>query len=190
MRKHLWIVLLLIAFLLICVSLAIWPAAGTEEEAVRDTEAAARAVVESIAMDRAEEARRLEELMEEKERREAVSTSSTASGPPSPQGEGSDGFAWIDGPWLKFHGTVWYDGWKWTWYSQRVLPGGGLDIPGRHVDADGFVCDADGYICLASTNAEDKRTGAVYMTPFGRYGKVYDFCDGVDNPTLDVYVVW
>lgn len=91
---------------------------------------------------------------------------------------------------FKWMGTCHYNGWKWTYYSQRVLPGGGLSIPGRHVDSDGFVCDENGYIVLASTVAQDKKDGAVYWTPFGRWGKVYDFCDGVSEPTLDVYCDW
>ena len=91
---------------------------------------------------------------------------------------------------MKWLGTVNYDGWKWTYYSQRVLPGGGLSIPGRHVDSDGFVCDENEYICLASTVVEDKANGAMYWTPFGRWGKVYDYCGGVSVATLDVYVDW
>ena len=91
---------------------------------------------------------------------------------------------------FKWMGTCHYNGWKWTYYSQRVLPGGGLSIPGRHVDSDGFVCDENGYIVLASTVAQDKKDVAVYWTPFGRWGKVYDFCDGVSEATLDVYCDW
>ena len=79
-------------------------------------------------------------------------------------------------------GAIYYDGWKWTWYSQRVLPGGGLNIPGRHVDANGYVCDAEGYICLASGSLAK---GTVVNTPFGKAGKVYD--SGCAADTLDVY---
>lgn len=83
---------------------------------------------------------------------------------------------------LKTMGVIHWGGWKWTWYSQRVLPGGGLNIPGRHVDANGYVCDAEGYIVLAS-GALAK--GTVVNTPFGKAGKVYD-C-GCAADTLDVY---
>lgn len=31
-------------------------------------------------------------------------------------------------------GVIHWGNWTWTWYSQRVLPGGGLHIPGRHVN--------------------------------------------------------
>lgn len=84
---------------------------------------------------------------------------------------------------FKKMGIIGYNGWRWTWYSQRVLPGGGLRIPGRHVDSRGFVCDRNGYICLASNSMGYK---SVVDTPFGKKGKVYDSgCDG-----MDVYVGW
>ena len=74
--------------------------------------------------------------------------------------------------------------WNYTWYSQRVLPGGGLDIPGRHVTEDGFVRDADGNICVAS---DDLAQGAEVETPYGK-GKVYDTGSGSGN--LDLYTDW
>lgn len=83
---------------------------------------------------------------------------------------------------FKHLGVIRWGGWKWTWYSQRVLPGGGLDIPGRHVDSNGYVCDAEGYICLASSKLSK---GTVVNTPFGKAGKVYD--SGCAADTLDVY---
>ena len=85
---------------------------------------------------------------------------------------------------FKRMGIIEYNGWRWTWYSQRVLPGGGLRIPGRHVDArTGFICDKNGYICLASNNIP---YGSTVDTPFGRKGKIYDSgCNGVDT-----YVDW
>lgn len=84
---------------------------------------------------------------------------------------------------LRFHGVLYAGGWRWTWYSQNVLPGGGLAIPGRHVDESGFVCDANGRICLASS---DLPWGSIVATPFGKEGCVYD-C-GCASGTLDVYV--
>lgn len=77
-----------------------------------------------------------------------------------------------------------YTGLKETWYSQRVLPGGGLNIPGRHVNEEGFVCDADGYICVASS---DYAKGTVLETSRG-IGKVYD-C-GCASGTVDLYTDW
>lgn len=79
---------------------------------------------------------------------------------------------------FKRMGVISYNGWRWTWYSQRVLPGSGLRIPGRHVDERGFVCDSDNYICLASNSIG---YGGIIDTPFGKKGKVYDSgCDWVD----------
>jgi len=70
-----------------------------------------------------------------------------------------------------------------TWYSQRVLPGGGLNIPGRHVDADGFVRDESGNLCIAS---RDLDKGTEVDTPFGK-AVVYDYCP---NGNLDIYTDW
>ena len=88
---------------------------------------------------------------------------------------------------LRYHGVLRWGGSKWTWYSEKVLPGGGLDIPGRHLDDDGFVCDEEGYICLAADGNYIVK-GTVIDTPFGRPGKIYD-C-GCDYGTVDVYVGW
>ena len=80
-------------------------------------------------------------------------------------------------------GVVYWNGWKWTWYSQRVLHGEGLRIPGRHVDDNGYVCDGNNYICLASSTLP---YGTVINTPFGKQGKIYD--TGCATDTIDVYV--
>lgn len=82
-------------------------------------------------------------------------------------------------------GVIDWNSWRWTWYSEKVLPGGGLNIPGRHVDDNGFIRDGDGYICLASSTLSK---GCVVTTPFGGEGKIYD--SGCDAGTLDVYVSW
>ena len=86
---------------------------------------------------------------------------------------------------FKSMGVINWGGYRWTYYSQRVLPGGGLRIPGRHVGPYGFVCDEDGYICLASTSVS---YGTVVDTPFGMKGKVYD-C-GCAAGTMDCYCDW
>ena len=80
-------------------------------------------------------------------------------------------------------GVIYADGVKWTWYSERVLPGRGLNIPGRHSDGN-YVRDGDGYIVLASC---DYPKGTVLNTPFGR-GKVYDYCP--TSGVIDVYTSW
>ena len=84
-------------------------------------------------------------------------------------------------------GGVYYNsntGLKETWYSQRVLPGGGLKIPGRHVNSEGFVCDQDEYICVASSTYPK---GTIIETSRGM-GKVYD--SGCKQGILDIYVNW
>ena len=80
-----------------------------------------------------------------------------------------------------FRGVIYWSGYKFTYYSEKVLPGGGLRIPGRHVNADGYVADEDGYIVLAG----DAAMGTVFETPFGYKGKIYD--RGTVGNHLDVY---
>lgn len=78
-------------------------------------------------------------------------------------------------------GVVYYNGYKFTYYSEKVLPGPDLKIPGRHSDGN-FVRDGDDYICVASC---DLPKGTVVDTPFGE-GKVYDVCG--QSGTIDIYV--
>ena len=73
---------------------------------------------------------------------------------------------------------------KETYYSQRVLPGGGLNIPGRHVAADGTIRYADGYIVIAS---DVLPKGSITQTSLGT-GKVYD--TGVGHAGVDIYTNW
>lgn len=80
-------------------------------------------------------------------------------------------------------GVIYYNGYKFTYYSEKVLPGKGLRIPGRHSDGN-FVRDEDNYICVASS---DLPKGAVVNTPFGE-GKVYD--TGCPSGVIDIYVSW
>lgn len=81
-------------------------------------------------------------------------------------------------------GRIWYNGHTETYYSQKVLPGGGLAIPGRHIASDGTIRDADGYIVLAS---DDYPRGTVVETSLG-VGKVYDTGSGSGN--IDLYTDW
>lgn len=81
-------------------------------------------------------------------------------------------------------GVVYYNGHRETYYSQKVLPGGGLSIPGRHVAEDGTIRDSDGYICVASS---DLAWGTVVETSLGT-AKVYD-C-GCASGTIDIYTDW
>ena len=116
---------------------------------------------------------------EEPQKEEAPEEDPKAEEKDAPEGNG-DYYSSSD---LQFMGEIYSGGYRWTWYSQNVLPGGGLDIPGRHVDENGYVCDANDRICLAST---DYGYGTVVSTPFGKEGCVYD--SGCDSGTLDVYV--
>lgn len=98
----------------------------------------------------------------------------------------------LDGSWHEGSEFVSYgkygdgSGYSYTYYSEKVLPGGGLDIPGRHVGDEGYVCDGDGNICIAS---DDLPYGTVVDVPFGSgTAVVYDSGSGHGN--LDVYVSW
>lgn len=74
---------------------------------------------------------------------------------------------------LKFYGGGSDGTYNYTWYSQNVMPGGGLEMlnsNGRHVDERDFVCDGDGYIAVAMDGVE---YGTVIETPWGE-AKVYD----------------
>lgn len=85
---------------------------------------------------------------------------------------------------MKFRGVVHYAGYRYTYYSQSVLPGHGLRIPGRHVQS-GCVVDGDGYICVASSTHSK---GTIVPTPLVEFplGKVYD-C-GCARGTIDLYI--
>lgn len=92
---------------------------------------------------------------------------------PEPKGvvsyDTGDGITAQEFQWL---GVVSDDQHTYTWYSENVLPGGGLadlNANGRHSDG-GFVKDGDGYIAVASCDYEK---GTVIDTPFGQ-AKVYD----------------
>lgn len=79
-------------------------------------------------------------------------------------------------------GRVRYGDYTYTWYSQRVLPGGGLNIPGRHLNEYGLVVDENEYVVIAS---DDLPHGVVVDTPVGIQGIVYD--EGSGNGNLDIY---
>ena len=83
-------------------------------------------------------------------------------------------------------GVVYFNGHKETYYSQNVLPGGGLRIPGRHVAEDGTVRDEEGYICVA-TDWNYLPYGATVLTSLGP-ARVYD--TGCDYGVVDIYVNW
>lgn len=88
---------------------------------------------------------------------------------------------------FRHSGVISRGGYDWTYYSELILPGDGLNIPGRHTTEDGYVCDGDGYVVLAADLNMLPRYSVV-DTPFGRKGKVYD--TGCAYGVLDVYVRW
>ena len=71
-----------------------------------------------------------------------------------------------------------------TYYSQKVLAGGGLNIHGRHVGEYDTVRDGDGYIVIAS---DVHPKGTIVETSLGT-GKVYD--TGVGHGGIDIYTNW
>lgn len=105
----------------------------------------------------------------------AASSSSSNSGSSNYSGGSSGSF--------KQMGVVYDNNYKYTWYSQNTLPGGGLNIPGRHVNSENFVCDENGYIVVAA-DPSTLEHGTVIETPFGT-AKVYD--TGCAPGTVDVY---
>lgn len=114
--------------------------------------------------------------------------------PPKEENNGYDGELKYDEPYnvtknrlTRSKGVVYYNGHKETWYSQEVLPGGGLTAlnnNGRHVAKDGTIRDKDGYIAIAADLSLYPR-GTVVMTSLGP-GKVYD--TGVSGQHFDIYV--
>ena len=154
----------------------------------RDEEAKAKkAEEERIAKEKAEEEAKAKKAEEERIAKEKAEKEVKAQAQAQAQQTYSGSSASNSGVKISlsqfmFDGVVYSGGYKFTYYSQSVLPGGGLSIPGRHVNADGFVSDGDGYIVLAGSAP----LGTVYDTPFGYKGKIYD--RGTYGNHLDVYV--
>lgn len=90
---------------------------------------------------------------------------------------------------FKYEGVAYDENYEYTWYSQNVLGGSGLDAlnaNGRHVDeSTGFIVDGDGYIAVAMNGVEQ---GTVIDTKWGE-AKVYDVKDdgAPYDGTVDVY---
>lgn len=117
--------------------------------------------------------------------KKAAETEKTAQASKTPSSSGSKyDVPSGDGVLTKKKGVNYYNGHRETYYSQKVLPGGGLNIPGRHVASDGTIRDSDGYICVASS---DYPKGTVVQTSLGA-GKVYD--TGCASGTIDLYTDW
>lgn len=152
-----------------------------------EEEKAKKAEEERIAKEKAEEEAKAKKAEEERIAKENAEKEAKAQAEEQAQQTYSGSSASNSGVKISlsqfmFDGVVYSGGYKFTYYSQSVLPGGGLSIPGRHVNADGFVSDGDGYIVLAGSAP----LGTVYDTPFGYKGKIYD--RGTYGNHLDVYV--
>lgn len=146
-----------------------------------EEEKAKKAEEERIAKEKAEEEAKAKKAEEERIAKEKAEQEAQAQQTYSGSSVSNSGVK-ISLSQFMFDGVVYSGGFKFTYYSQSVLPGGGLSIPGRHVNADGFVSDGDGYIVLAGSAP----LGTVYDTPFGYKGKIYD--RGTYGNHLDVYV--
>ena len=86
----------------------------------------------------------------------------------------------------KRKGAMYFNGHRETYYSEKVLPGNGLNIPGRHVADDGTIRDENGYIAVAADPGYMAR-GSILITSLGP-AKVYD--SGCAYGTIDIYVNW
>lgn len=85
---------------------------------------------------------------------------------------------------LEYHGAMIWNGYKYTFYSQKALPGGAMQIPGRHIE-DGFVVDSEGYITAAS---DYYPKGTILDSPFGRPIKIRDvFWHNQPEYRIDIY---
>lgn len=98
----------------------------------------------------------------------------------------SESYYVCDNPLTSSMGVKEFNGHRETYYSEHVLPGGGLNIPERHVADDGTIRDGDGYICVASDFSYLDRY-SILLTSLGP-AKVYD--TGCAYGTIDIYVSW
>lgn len=156
--------------------------------ASKDTKAELAQQQEALVAEQQEAAEALDQAEAAKKEAQAAYDKAKAAVSPARQtssvdwGSASGGFLTLSQ--MKFRGVVNYAGYRYTYYSQSVLPGGGLRIPGRHVEG-GCVVDGDGYICVASSTHS---MGTIVPTPLIDFpqGKVYD-C-GCAYGTIDLYV--
>lgn len=81
---------------------------------------------------------------------------------------------------LRNQGVINEGGWRYTWYSSRVLHH--YRTSEWTADSEGIYRDSDGYVVVACTS---RGFGATVPTPFGT-GKVYD--SGCAAGTIDIYV--
>ena len=87
---------------------------------------------------------------------------------------------------LRVQGVINDGGYCYTWYSQNVLPGGGLEIEGRHVSDEGYVVDAQERIVVASSELP---YGTELDIPFGS-GKAVVLDCGCLPGMIDIYTAF
>lgn len=116
------------------------------------------------------------------------SSGSGNSGSSSSSGSSGGGYKYPSGPGVltPSKGVNYYNGFRETYYSQKILPGYGLKIPGRHIASDGTIRDGNGYLCLAA-HKDDFARYSIVQTSLGP-GKVYD--TGCAKGTIDIYTDW
>ena len=149
-------------------------------------ESNAKVVSDASAAKKAEKARQeaAERAKQEAAKQAQNNSKSSNAGSSDKSNSGSSNASPSSGSYnLRRDGIVHWGGYRFTWYSQRVLPGGGLNIPNRHVNSAGFVCDGDGYIVAATAMGR----GTVGNSPWGAW-KSYD--TGVSGNTVDLYTNW
>lgn len=83
---------------------------------------------------------------------------------------------------FKYQGVIYQDGFRYTYYSSRVLYH--YRTGEWWAGADGIYRDSSGYVIVAS---DSDAFGSLVPTPFGT-GKVYD--TGAGYGTRDIYVNW
>lgn len=116
------------------------------------------------------------------------STSGGSGSSSNSSSSGSGGYKYPSGSGVltPSKGVNYYNGFRETYYSQKILPGYGLKIPGRHIASDGTIRDGNGYLCLAA-HKDDFARYSIVQTSLGP-GKVYD--TGCAKGTIDIYTDW
>ncbi|MDD3402224.1 MAG: hypothetical protein PHQ72_02550 [Hespellia sp.] len=154
-----------------------------KKSALTQKAAATSTSIASIS-DKIEQIKAEEQKAAEEAAAQASASSGSSSGSSGSSSRPSYSYPTSGGALTPDKGVVYFNGHRETYYSQRVLPGTGLNIPGRHVAADGTIRDRDNYICVASS---DLAKGTLVETSLGM-GKVYD--SGCASGTIDIYTDW
>lgn len=85
-------------------------------------------------------------------------------------------------PDLKTAGVIYYNGWRFTWYSSNILYH--YRTSEWHTNSQGFWCDENGYLIAASSTLSQ---GSILDTPWGT-AIIRD--SGCASDVIDMYVCW